>query len=223
MIRHIHVNDCDSTQDLLKEQLNNLEHSDDILVSCENQLAGRGRGDHSWKSLPGTLCLSVKISPHPKMSFTALELSVIVANFFEKKGRPLKLKWPNDLWNEKQQKCGGILIQSSHNNLLAGIGINLFSSDNEYGGVYETSFAIDKKEWARELGEFIINHRYLETDVLSGHWLQKCGHLNQVVTISEGDQTWEGVFQGLGNNGQAQVCADAKIHEIYNGSLKVNA
>ena len=59
MIEHIHINECDSTQEHLKEQLNNQTGAEHIVVSCENQISGRGRGNNSWKTMPGTLCFSM--------------------------------------------------------------------------------------------------------------------------------------------------------------------
>lgn len=220
MIRHVHVNECDSTQDMLKEQLKQ-DSSSSILISCENQISGRGRGDNQWKSMPGTLCFSLNIKPHAVMSYTAIELSVIIAKFFESKGRTLKLKWPNDLWDDRGRKCAGILVQGSQNQLLAGIGINLFSEDENYGGVFTAAFEIDKKVWSRELSEFILNNRYESTETLRKDWLTRCGHLNQMVRVTESGETLEGIFQGLGDHGEALICTDAQINHIYNGSLRM--
>lgn len=220
MIRHVHVNDCDSTQDLLKEQLNQTP-SETVLVSCENQNSGRGRGENIWKAMPGTICLSLIIKPHVVMSYTALELSVIVAKYFEAKAKNLKLKWPNDLWDEHGKKCGGILVQGTQNQLLAGIGINLFSSDPAFGGVFNGAFEVDKKVWSRELGEYILSNRYTSTEELRKDWLTRCGHLNQLVRVTESGEAYEGMFQGLGEHGEALVCTDAQISHIYNGTLRL--
>jgi BirA family biotin operon repressor/biotin-[acetyl-CoA-carboxylase] ligase len=223
MIKHVHVNECDSTQDLLKEQLNNQDAPAQILVSCENQISGRGRGENKWTTMPGTICLSLNIKPHREMSYTALEISVLVAKFFEQKGKHLKLKWPNDLWDENSKKCGGILVQGTSNTMLAGIGLNLFSSDDEFGSLYETSFEIDKKQWAAEIGEYIITHRIADTNDLRREWLERCGHLNQMVKITESSESFEGIFQGLGEHGEALVCTDGQISRIYNGSLRISS
>lgn len=219
MIRHVHVNECDSTQDLLKEQLNQ-NTSETLIVSCENQISGRGRGENKWKSMPGTICLSLNIKPHVAMSFTALELSVIVAKFFESKAKRVQLKWPNDLWDEHGKKCGGILVQGSQNQLYAGIGINLFSDDGEFGGVFAGPFDVDKKVWSRELAEYILANRYESTELLKRDWLTRCGHLNQLVRVTEAAEVYEGVFQGIGEHGEALVCSDSQINHIYNGSLR---
>lgn len=220
MVRHIHLDVCDSTQDVLKEQLSGASLGELFLISCETQEKGRGRGENIWTALPGTLCFSVNIAPHKVMSFTAIELSVIIAQFFETKHRHLKLKWPNDLWDENLKKCGGILVQGNQNNLLAGIGINLFSNDEQYGSVFPEAFNINKKELALEMASFIHAHRFSDTELLKKMWLERCGHLNQLVKIFENGETTEGVFQGIGEYGEALVCQDAQTHKIFNGSLR---
>lgn len=222
MIKHIHVIECDSTQDLVKEQLE-LRVDSPILVSCENQTAGRGRGENKWQALPGTLCFSMNIAPHKVMSYTALELSVIIALFFEHKGRKLELKWPNDLWDEHGLKCGGILVQGSQNNLIAGIGLNLYSEDPNYGGIFPGQFELDKKTWARELADFIHQNRFQETSKLRAEWLKRCGHLNHMVKITEGQEVIEGIFQGLGEFGEAEICRDTRITRVFNGSLRLSS
>lgn len=222
MIRQIHLDVCDSTQDVLKEQLKGLSEQELFLVSCELQQRGRGRGEKIWSALPGTLCFSLNIRPHVVLSFTAIELAVIVAQFFEQRQRTIKLKWPNDLWNEDYLKCGGILVQGTQNNLLAGIGLNLFSDVKEFGGIFSEPFHLSKKELALELAEFIHSHRFPDTESLKKAWYERCGHLNQMVNIIENGEKIEGIFQGLGEYGEALVCQDSKIQKIYNGTLRVN-
>jgi biotin-[acetyl-CoA-carboxylase] ligase BirA-like protein len=223
MIKHVHVIECDSTQDLVKEQLNNHPGFDHILVSCENQISGRGRGENKWTAMPGTLCLSLSIKPHVEMSYTALEISVLVAKFFENKGKHLKLKWPNDLWDESLKKCGGILVQGNQQGLIAGIGLNLFSASSEFGAVYGSAFEMDKKEWSLELASFIVKNRFLSTENLRRDWLARCGHLNQMVKVTEGSDIYEGIFQGIGEHGEALVCSDAQTNRIFNGSLRMSS
>lgn len=222
MIKQIHLNECDSTQDVLKEQLNN-SHDECILVSCEDQILGRGRGENNWSAMPGTICFSLNLKANPELSFTALEISVIFSKYFETKGKKLKLKWPNDLWDESGKKCGGILVQGSQNSLLAGIGFNIYSDQNEYGSIYETPFDFDKKALALELAQYILKHRILDKKNLQQEWLIRCGHLNQMVKITEGQENFEGVFQGLGDFGEAMVCIDGKSIRIFNGSLRVQS
>jgi BirA family biotin operon repressor/biotin-[acetyl-CoA-carboxylase] ligase len=221
MIKHVHVNDCDSTQNLIKEQLSGKTGLQYILVSCENQSAGRGRGEKNWLTMPGTLSFSLSLIPHSVASFTALELSVLVAMFFDTRGKEIKLKWPNDLMIENK-KCCGILVQSSKDQMFVGIGINIFSENDEFAGVYESEFEIDKKYWAAEISNFIYLNRFGETEKLKLEWMNRCAHFDQKVSITEANEIFSGIFMGLGMHGEALLKTNDGIQSIYNGTLRVD-
>lgn len=221
MIKQIHLDVCDSTQDVLKEQLNTIQEGETTLVSCALQKAGRGRGENSWISMEGTVCFSMNIVPHRVLSFTAIELSVLIAKYFENKNKKLKLKWPNDLWDEDMKKCGGILVQGSNKFFAAGIGINYYSDSAEYGGIFRQRIVFDKKQESRKMAEFILNNRIESASELESEWLKRCGHLNQMVKIIEGSESYEGIFQGLGSYGEAVVCCDGAPKKIFNGTLRI--
>jgi biotin-[acetyl-CoA-carboxylase] ligase BirA-like protein len=222
LIKQIHLNQCDSTQDVLKEQLMKDPHTEGMIISCEHQLAGRGRGNNQWMSMPGTLCFSMNLKPHPILSFTAMEMAVIISHFFSLKGKELSLKWPNDLWDSQRKKCGGLLIQVHQEILLTGIGLNLFSEDKDFGGIldFDAEKIINKEMWSKEIGEFIVNNRIKDTPLLKTLWRQRCGHLNERVSIRDGEQEVQGIFQDIGEYGEALILTQDGVNKIYNGSLR---
>jgi biotin-[acetyl-CoA-carboxylase] ligase BirA-like protein len=219
MIKQIHLNECDSTQDELKEQLSNHDLGVKFLISCDHQLKGRGRAQNEWISMPGTLCFSFNIVPHPILSFTAIEMSTLLVRFFE--GSILQLKWPNDILNKNNKKCAGILVQSYQGMMLVGIGVNLFSNLDSWGGIYESSFDFDKKSWALEITHFIHENRYQDELLLKKHWEMKCAHMNSFISISEGKEKFQGLFLGLGEHGQALVKSENQVKHVYNGTLRI--
>jgi BirA family biotin operon repressor/biotin-[acetyl-CoA-carboxylase] ligase len=218
MIRHIHLDTCDSTQDVLKEQLSQFP-GENILVSCEEQTNGRGRSEKVWSPMPGSLYLSFTIAPSVVPSFTAIELSVLVTKFFE--GSNLELKWPNDVYNKDHKKCAGILVQTTQQKMLAGIGLNLFSTLDDYGGVFNQPFTCDKKSWCHELATFINENRFRKIEELKKVWNSKCYHLNDTVRIQDGKDSVVGRFIGLGEYGEALIQNDEGIHKVFNGSLRL--
>jgi len=221
MIKHVHVSECDSTQDILKEQLSAEPEVRQVLVSCEQQNMGRGRGNNVWQAMPGSLCFSLSVEAHKISSFTALEISLLVVRFFEFEGQTLKLKWPNDIWSTQYKKCGGILVQNSQNMMLAGIGLNLFSSDSKFGGIYPRQFEFDKAAWAMKISKYIYQHRYQNTDVLKKDWQDRCFHMHQKVLIRENGDNFIGRFVGLGVHGEALLASDLGVQRHYNGSLNL--
>ncbi len=221
MIKQIHLKQCDSTQDILKEQLS-AGVSETVLVSTDRQVKGRGRGTHSWDDLPGSLCFSFSLTPHPVNSLSSLEVSLLVLEYFKEKGKTLLLKWPNDLWSSENKKCGGVLLQGSKDIYLAGIGLNLFSDNPQYGGIYEDKNTFDKKTLAAEIAEYILSHRIKDRESLQKRWLASCGHLNARVEISEGETHKKGIFKGIGEYGEAIVETDNGLEQFFNGSLRLS-
>lgn len=219
MEKFIHIERCDSTQDILKEQLA-LTH-DDLTVSCEHQTHGHGRGNNVWHDSLGTLCFSMTIKPHAQVTYTALEISLLICRFFLLKGKSIKVKWPNDLITNDGKKCGGVLIQNSGNHYYAGIGLNLFLNNHSFGDIYEAAFPLVKKAWAQELSRFVRENRYEKTELLTRDWITGCSHLNREVIISEGEQVTSGKFIGLGPYGEAVLQNTQGTHHIFNGSLRL--
>lgn len=218
MEKFIHVERCDSTQDILKEQLA-LIGEDELTVSCEQQTNGHGRSNNHWQDSPGTLCFSMTVKPHKQVTYTALEISLLVRNFIKQKGKDIKVKWPNDLITSDKKKCGGILVQNSGSHYYAGIGLNLFENQHAYGDIFQSAFDLDKKEWATDLSYFIRKNRYTETEALKKDWLQCCFHLNRKVKISEGELEVSGIFIGIGPYGEAMLENSQGIQHLFNGSL----
>lgn len=219
MIRHVHISECDSTQDVIKEQLKREGTQHEMLVSCDDQRSGRGRNTNQWTTLPGSLCFSFTIKPHREISFTALEMSVLVTDFFE--GSKLGLKWPNDIWNGSRKKCCGILVQSFQGVMVAGIGVNLWSNHPDFGGIYDSRFEFDKKSWAMEMAMYIKQNRYSDTQKLKAAWERKCWHIGSKVILTEGEVINEGFFQGIGPHGEAMIMTSQGLKHLYNGSLRV--
>ena len=219
MEKFIHLDECDSTQDVLKEQLS-IDESQSYIIGCEKQTKGHGRNGKIWNDSLGTICFSFNMPAHSKPSFSALEVSILIRKFFLTKNVDVKVKWPNDLINIHKKKCSGILIQNYKDQYLAGIGLNLYLDDENFGGIYESDFPIIKKEWIYDISSFILKNRYQDTNELIKDWNEGCIHLNKEVTITENEIATKGIFLGLGEYGEALINTDQGIQKIFNGSLR---
>ena len=101
---------------------------------ADEQLAGRGRGDHAWLSAAGQgLYVSILLRPAipaARLPLLPLAAGLAAANAIrETTGLTVDLRWPNDLLIGSR-KVGGILVESKiETNLVAyavvGIGINV--------------------------------------------------------------------------------------------------
>jgi BirA family biotin operon repressor/biotin-[acetyl-CoA-carboxylase] ligase len=101
---------------------------------ADEQLAGRGRGDHAWHSAAGE-GLYVSVLLRPQMQTNRLHLLPLAAGLAAAEairtvaGLKIDLRWPNDLLIGPR-KVGGILVESKIEDdrvafAVAGIGINV--------------------------------------------------------------------------------------------------
>jgi BirA family biotin operon repressor/biotin-[acetyl-CoA-carboxylase] ligase len=109
---------------------------------CDEQTAGRGRGDHRWRSAAGEgLYVSVILRPQlPMARFALLPLAVGLAAadaVSAVSGLTVDLRWPNDLLLGPR-KMGGILVESRVQTMgtefaVVGIGMNVHQRGFEPG------------------------------------------------------------------------------------------
>jgi len=101
---------------------------------AEEQLAGRGRGAHSWRSerSEGIYCSAVLRPPIPPADVLLLSLAAglaVRAAVAEVTNAPIDLKWPNDLLCRGKKFCGILTEMNAEATrvryLVVGVGINV--------------------------------------------------------------------------------------------------
>jgi BirA family biotin operon repressor/biotin-[acetyl-CoA-carboxylase] ligase len=222
MLRQLHMDDCDSTQDVLERHLEE-SPDDQWLISTTSQRSGRGRGDKNWDHLSGGLAFSFNAPLHPEGTWQSLEVALVVAQWFEKQGHPLELKWPNDLYRDGL-KCGGILLKSSHGQMIIGVGINLLASDT-WGHAWKNGGlpSDHQQTFPRHIVEFYHSCRSHPSTVIRREWEKRCLHVGRVVTITEGETVTSGRFIGLGKHGEALIDTPRGVQSLFNGTLRWEA
>ena len=127
----LHVASCNSTQELAAEEpTTNPERSGDAVFWADHQTRGRGRQDRIWDDNPGQdLAVTLRVTadlPNPLALPAALPIAVLMA-CEPLAGRPLRVKWPNDVYAEAR-KLSGVLIDRDTkrpNTYRIGVGINV--------------------------------------------------------------------------------------------------
>jgi BirA family biotin operon repressor/biotin-[acetyl-CoA-carboxylase] ligase len=225
-----HFKVIDSTQNYLKNNITALLRKDrEILISTDKQNNGVGRQGNRWIHFENSIAFSFTLTPQKNIPLTSLELAVLIAIFFEEKQKiELILKWPNDLFSSSFKKCGGIICNyHSKDIIIAGVGINLTKPNmiNKYD--FNPGF-ISKKNISQNLSkkiyEYILTNRLSEYEIKK-IWNEKCFHLNQDVTITQGENhnLITGNFIGIGNNGEAVIKQSSnEIINIMSGNLSIH-
>lgn len=128
----IHIDETDSTNQWLKEHINDFEQP--TVVLTEYQTAGRGCGTNKWESERGkNLLFSILIHPygvraHRQFRFS-MAISLAICKALGQHIGDLSIKWPNDIY-WRNGKIAGILIENtlvekSMKDCIIGIGLNV--------------------------------------------------------------------------------------------------
>ena len=128
--REVHVfSETDSTNDLAR-RAGEGGAAEGIVFFAETQRRGRGREGRAWDSPPGLgLWFSVLLRPAaprgrwPRLG--ALAALAVARGVKEAADLRLGVKWPNDLLLPDGRKCGGILVETTPEFAVVGIGLNV--------------------------------------------------------------------------------------------------
>lgn len=227
-MHHIHLPQTSSTQTDLKNFLLNKKNHP-LLVSTSHQTKGKGRQGNDWEFFDGSLAFSFTLIPHNIISLTPLEIGVQLVNFFQIfYNQKVFLKWPNDLLNENGDKIGGIICENNGKDfILAGIGINIgidtvhLQDQKKASGLKFSLTPNHQNEIPRLFYNYIGNNRKSRDEIIK-LWTQNCFHMNKKVSL-QNNKTEEGIFKGIGINGEAILLIDNIEKKFYSGSLFIQS
>lgn len=160
------------------------------IVVADHQTAGRGRLERRWESPQGTaLLVSFVLLPRPLLSLAA---GVAAA---EACGPDVRLKWPNDLLLHGR-KLGGILVETTPDRAICGIGINLTWAPDGAAKLEQPRDAVlDRLRPSIELWAAA------PADTILKRWRELSATLGKRIRI---DST-EGLAEDIGANGELIV------------------
>ncbi len=132
MVKRIHFPSIDSTNNWAKENFSELDLDELVLVTAEEQTAGRGLYDRPWVSPKGCNIYAtfVFVMPEdgPEVEHLTHVLALTVVNILKPLGFELSIKWPNDLFIDGK-KLGGILCETvaapQGKGVVLGVGLNV--------------------------------------------------------------------------------------------------
>jgi BirA family transcriptional regulator, biotin operon repressor / biotin---[acetyl-CoA-carboxylase] ligase len=209
---------------------------------ADEQLAGRGRGDHSWISVAGEgLYVSVLLRPQiPASQLVLLPLAAGLATAEAIRavaGLTVDLRWPNDLLIGPR-KAGGILLESRTESeglphaVVVGIGINVHQHTFPPGlATPATSLDLEagKRISRQTLLVALLKSLERETQALAGATAAK-----EILVRVERASTWirgrnvqvhgpqscTGVTAGLDENGFLRVATASGMVTVQTGGLR---
>ena len=191
---------------------------------ARDQDAGKGRQGRAWVSVPGNFYGSTLVElrrddpPAPTLSLGA-GLALIEALDVAAPGRPLMLKWPNDLMLSGK-KLAGILLERSDARVVVGFGVNLAAApalaDRDAaslaGAIQPEAFA---PLLAGSFARLLALWRSTETPALAKAWEQRAHAVGTPIRVHHAkDEQVGGRFGGLAPDGALRLLRDDGSVEI---------
>jgi BirA family biotin operon repressor/biotin-[acetyl-CoA-carboxylase] ligase len=219
-----------STNDLAR-QLASGGAPEIVLISADEQLAGRGRQGRAWYTPPGT-ALAISLLTRPRvpaqhaMQLTMLAGLAAVEGIEQATGLRLSLKWPNDIVSPLPHtegsgegrilKVGGILTETAFRGddieyAIVGLGLNVnvdFAANDELRDIAISlseliGNPIDRLAVLRSIvTSFVGHYRKLETEQrLRNAWAARLINLGRDVRVQIDDRILEGRSEDVDHDG----------------------
>ena len=223
------LNVCTSTNDIaFKAALSGEVEGTSYLAHTQTE--GRGRNQNKWTSSKGNLFLSTIIKPKSDKSLWH-QLSVIVGFSIVQvlvdlgvNSNLIDLKWPNDVLVDNK-KISGVLLESSDNFVIVGIGLNILKTP-----ILETKWATTKLNDhlkgsinIKNIGLKILNkvfYNYYSWEKFGFVFFKedinkKMFNINKniIINVNSKSNLLNGVFLGIGDSGGIKVKTNSKITE----------
>lgn len=231
-MQHLHFVEISSTQNYLKDELEKLQSVDrKILVSAELQNQGIGRNQNKWIDSFGSVAFSFVLPISENPSLIPLWVGLKLKQFFELNySTSIQLKWPNDIY-VNSKKCGGIICHLVNEQVIIGIGLNLFATPNSLDddrnlaghlGIGENILPSDfKKKIPLEIYHYFSSQEY-DAEKISKQFEENCLYLNEIVQVTEDSKSITGRFKEIGKWGELIIenQENGLLQNIFNGSIR---
>jgi len=219
----IELDSCDSTNNWIKENRNNLKDKLPVLVKARRQTAGRGRDNRVWESMEGLglyCSFGFMMNIDKKIGLLPLAAGIsVIHGLSEVSEINLGLKWPNDIIVKGKEKIGGILIENEifKNQVfcITGIGVNINHEPGDFqgplvkkatslkaqtGGHFQITQVLEKlsRHFLYFL-EQIEQDRGLEIIDQANYWSRHL--LSRPISFHQGKTIIKGIFRGINHDG----------------------
>jgi len=203
-----------------------------MVVICGHQSAGRGQAGNVWESEPGKNLTFSLVLENPINSEQSFYLNIFLSLAIAKALKSItnlnvQVKWPNDLM-VGNKKIGGLLIESAiqGNRLryaVLGIGLNVnqvsFKIDSASSLSSLTGKTFSLNEIFSEVLLSIEKHFELlkanENELLKQEWLEYLYLRGVKHLYKKGQQTFEGIIQGIDDHGRLMLQSEGQI-QVFN-------
>lgn len=200
------------------------------VISAKRQTLGRGRRGRSWQSLDGNLFFSMALKVDtglinylPFICSLAIKDTILSLNNHIN----IKLKWPNDVLIDGA-KVSGILLEKANDYMIIGIGVNLVVAPESEDIIYQVTslkdyINIDRYEFLRQFLHFfdvlLLIWQQEGAGKICQKWKDSAIGIGQQIIVKTENDTQEGLFIDIDNDGALLLDINGKIKKIYAGDV----
>lgn len=228
-----HLSSVDSTNSWIKRNLQLCTPSHLLIVTADEQMAGRGRLGRQWIAPPKTnltisygLQIAAELAAHvPQI------LAIALVELLSKQGISARLKWPNDIQVDCK-KIAGILSEKLGDTLIVGLGLNVKMTSEQLAQLdkaatsmaMESSAAWELKTIATTLTTlFEANLQRLEAGGFRPFlplYRNLVSPAEKKLRFSDSQGTWEGEYIGVSDEGALLILLEDGSRKIfYSGDI----
>lgn len=232
----------DSTN-IFAKKLASQGEKEGALVIANSQTAGKGRLGRTFLSKKGGVYFSIILKPTTKQDSTLLitvAAAVAVARAIERvSGKKCDIKWVNDIYINQKKVCG-ILAEGNFNpngklnNIILGVGINLFEPKNKFpswlplaDSVFHKQDGIILKKRKKEqviiefLNEFFLLFENLEKKEFLTEYQQRSFLTEKEISFTKNNKTYCGKVIGIDNNANLMVIVEGQTLLLSHGEIQI--
>lgn len=237
-----HVNQTTSTNSDLLNWVKKEFEEDIIVLSTDQQTAGRGTRGREWKMPQEALLFSVAVPlsvPLNRYIGVTLSIGMKMVRFLRLQGIDAYLKWPNDIL-VNQRKIAGILVENTKNSvgvdtLIIGIGLNLKQVDfqlDEYSACAVSDF-VDfcwnnslKKEWIGSMVKDIVDSiDEIQSEGMTKtvtEWKNVAAYQNELIDLyQDGEFVCSAIQHGIDESGRLLVSTPDGVRSFMSGTIRL--
>lgn len=204
------------------------------VYAAERQTRGRGRRGRRWLTTPGGLLFSVVVRPVSAASGATGRLTIAAAVGVARAiqactGASVSIKWPNDLV-VGEAKAGGVLVETSGNAAVIGVGLNAFRGTGMAEGQATTAIAayatrpFDRNDLLATCVARVLECLAAEGaawDAVFSEWVRRSALLGRQVRLS-GALSARGLVEGFDPDGALRLRdAAGDLRRISSGDVSV--
>jgi len=203
----------ESTQTIAKQLLKKGAERGSIIVA-DIQIKGRGRLNRTWISSAGGLYCSIIIEND---NFLPITVAVAVVTTLYQIGIEATIKWPNDIL-VLDKKIAGILIETSGNNAIVGIGMNIIKVPLKTAtSLAQEGIQVSRDNLLSYLYESLENTLRYPKQTIHDIYRKFSHTLGKHVKIELNKEEVIGIAKDIDSDGGLLIQRDSKVIKIVAG------